>query len=99
MRTALVGHIDGPDRMGHTDGRPDPRGGHGKGKGGDPEGYRAERLYHSTVLSIPSSRVKGGVKWRSFSNFAELTRKEPVILRKSSDSDPPIRTAREGSSK
>jgi hypothetical protein len=76
MGTALVGHVHRPDAVRNANRNPDARRGRCQGKGGKPEGYRTGRLYHRTVLAIPSSPETGGTNPSSSLIFAELTRNE-----------------------
>jgi hypothetical protein len=85
MGTALVGNIHHPDAFRDADGNPHPCSGKREGESGEPEGYRTERLYHRTVLTIPSSQENGGTNPISSRIFAELTRNEEVTFRKSSE--------------
>ena len=68
-------------------------------EGGEPESYRTERLYHRTVLAIPSSPEIGGTNPISSLILAELTRNEAVTFRKSSEIAPATRPKAAGNEK
>ena len=96
MGTPFVWQIQHSHTIRHANREPDTRSRHGESGGSQTERQQPECMCQRTVLAKPSWTEKGDKKPNSLSTFAELTLKEPVIFRKSSERIPPRRTIAAG---